>query len=201
MSTLLYSTLCTNYSYTLHTNTHTVLKHRQLKRKLNAGTHGQKHSFCLLTLRLYISVFLTVSCLSLSVYDYHLHRLTTGKHSWASFLLSLISCSISSLSFCLTSLSPPLAAMMIYCCKNLSRKTCHVVSLKNLKGCFAAESQTFSSLCFISAENIQCLIQRAANLFQQSLRPRNYLLGCPCVDVYSYQECVEVHHIVLFPIH
>lgn len=55
-------TMCT------HTQNNFLWKYTQIqiKRKSNASTHGQRHSFCLLTPRLYISVYLTECHVSLS---------------------------------------------------------------------------------------------------------------------------------------
>lgn len=73
----------------LHTHTHTHTD----KRKLNTSAHGQEHPFCLLTSRLPISVYLTECHVSptLSLSNSHL---STGKHSWASAFLSIVSLSL-----------------------------------------------------------------------------------------------------------
>lgn len=170
-----------------HTNTD--------KRKLNARAHGQKQSFFfffgLLTLRLYISVYLTECHSSLSLSDCHLwwalHRKTQLGFCSSPNHFTLSDPFCLPLRHVYPPISLSLADMIICCCIIKKNKS------ENLSCCFIREPQRLFSLCVSNTlsimlhqcwkHNVVCLLQRKANLIQQSQRPCNYLLGYSFIDV------------------
>lgn len=147
--------------------------------------------FGLLTLRLYISVYLTECHSSLSLSDCHLwwalHRKTQLGFCSSPNHFTLSDPFCLPLRHVYPPISLSLADMIICCCIIKKNKS------ENLSCCFIREPQRLFSLCVSNTlsimlhqcwkHNVVCLLQRKANLIQQSQRPCNYLLGYSFIDV------------------